>query len=154
MLDRLKPSYHLNSSTWHPIFGPRQTVNETAEDLAAIVNQQSWQRFYQIPFEEWVQYTFGHSVTSVEDFLHYHTHMLPKVVSSYLHMYPCQVQRYWLATHVSWTFHIFVHLLTSLTGIKQAEPLCASSIFSRPAASLRALETTEASVIVPVSIAG
>ena len=50
MLDRLKSPYHINSPTWHPIFGPRQTVDQTPDGLAAIVNQQSWRRFYQIPF--------------------------------------------------------------------------------------------------------
>ena len=106
MLDRLKSSYYVNSPTWHPIFGPRQTVDQTPDGLAAIGNQQSWRRFYQIRFEELVQYTIGHSATSVEDFLHYHSHVLPTVVSSYLHMYPRQLQRYCIASHVSLTFHL------------------------------------------------
>lgn len=106
MLDRLKPLYHINSPTWHPIFGPRQTVNQTPEGLATIVNQQSWRGFLLILFEDWVQYTLGHSVTSVEDFLYYHTHVLRTMVSSYLYMYPHQLQKYRLATHVSLNFQI------------------------------------------------
>lgn len=105
MLDRLESLFPADSLTWQPLFGPRQTADQTPDGLAVIIDQQSWRRFREIPFEALVQYTLGRSANSVENFLHYHIHVLPTVVASYLYMYPGQLQRYRLATHVSSTFH-------------------------------------------------
>jgi len=104
MLDRLQSSFSAPSPISQPLFGPRQTANQTPDGLAAILSRQSWQRFHAITFEDLVQYTLGHCAASVEDFVHYHTHVLPTVVSTYLNMYPAQLQRYFLATLVSSTF--------------------------------------------------
>lgn len=105
MLDRLQSSFSAPSPTWQPAFGPYQTADQTPDDLAAIISRQSWQQFHAITFEDLVQYTLGHCAASVEDFVHYHTRVLPSVVSMYLRMYPAQLQRYLLATRVSSTFH-------------------------------------------------
>ncbi|KAI9715694.1 MAG: hypothetical protein M1812_005846 [Candelaria pacifica] len=114
MLDRLELLFPSNSPTWQPLFGPRQAVDQTPDGLAATINQQSWRQFHSIPFEDLVQYTLGHSATSVEDFLHYHTSVLPTVVSRYLYMYPDQLQRYRLATHALSNQNPFAHRALSL----------------------------------------
>ncbi len=104
MLDRLRSLFPADSPTWQPPFEPHQTVNEPPDGLAAIIDQQSWRRFREIPFEALVQYTLGRSADSVEKFFDYHVHVLPTVVASYLFMYPGQLQKYRLATDVSSTF--------------------------------------------------
>ena len=81
-------------------FSPYQTVNEKPEGLAAIISWQSWRRFHEIPSGEWLQYTHGHATDLVEDFVFYHVRYLPTMISSYLGLYPAQLQRYQLATDV------------------------------------------------------
>jgi hypothetical protein len=104
MLDRLQSLLSAPSPISQPLFGPRQTANQTPDGLAAILSRQSWQRFHAITFEDLVQHTLGHCAASVGDFVRYHTHVLPTVVSTYLNMYPAQLQRYFSATLVSSTF--------------------------------------------------
>ena len=95
-------------------FGPYQTANEKPEGLVAIISWQSWRRFHEIPFGEWSQYTHGHATDLVEDFFFYHVRYIPSVISSYLVLYPAQLQRYQLASDVRIKFS---SLLLSLSNI-------------------------------------
>lgn len=95
-------------STWQPRFRPRLAVDDAPEHIAALISRQTWRRLHAIPLKEWIRSTFGHGTDSLEDFFWYHIRLLPAVVSSYVHMYPDQLQRYMRVEEVGHTRHSYL----------------------------------------------
>ena len=154
MLDRLRSLFSAPPQPWPQLLPPDLTTDQTPDSLAMIISRRSWQIFRAITFEDLVQYTLGHYAASVENFVHFHAHILSRVVSKYLYLHPAQRARYHQATIVSSTFHFLDSAANfSMTGVKEPESLCLFSILARPSTSHPVAGTTRASVITLKGVA-
>lgn len=70
-----------------------QGFDSGPQAIAAEIDAESHRQFSSIPFEEWVRYSLGYSVTSVEWFLHQHTNF-NKLLSNYLNKFPDEIKKY------------------------------------------------------------
>lgn len=92
----------------HEVFGPHQAANLTPESLTYRLYECSLQRLIELLFCELVLYALGPDAFSVEDFIPYHSEMLPKLVSSYLFRFYPQSLIYHQALNVK--FKLFLCL--------------------------------------------
>ena len=64
-----------------------------AKTIAEAIEAESHRQFTRIPFEEWVRYSLGYSVFSIECFLHQHTN-LHKLLLDHLLDFPDEIEKY------------------------------------------------------------